>query len=154
MCFDFATGTVHGYWADELSDLDVARFGAARGDPAWQTEWEMLAVLISLEVWKAKLVNSKVAIQTDNTATMYAALHLKSGKAIMNAMAGEISLRIDRARATIDLVEHIPGLLNYVADALSRLTAGKKLPEVLSAAPRFQALVRSADFWTCWPQEL
>ena len=44
-------GTVLGYWADELQARDLERFGATVGDPAFQSEWEFLAVLISVAVF-------------------------------------------------------------------------------------------------------
>ena len=68
--FDFASGAILGYWADALSEDDLARFGATKGDPAFQTEWELLAVVVSLAIWEKKLSNRKIAVQSDNTATL------------------------------------------------------------------------------------
>ena len=68
-------------------------------------------------------------------------------------MAGEIALRLDRARIEMDILEHIPGLLNFVADALSRLEAGKQLPAILTEARRDSAPARTANFWMAWPSE-
>ena len=122
-----------GYWADELNESDLNLFGAERGDPAWQSEWELYAVLVSVVVFGDWVKGKKVAIQTDNTATMTTSMNLKSPTATMNAIAAEISLRLDRYRANFEMAQHIPGLLNFVADNLSRLSEGKKLPSCLSA---------------------
>ena len=146
-------GGILGYWADELRSEDLTRFRATIGDPAWQSEWEFLAVLISLEVFGAQLRNNKFKLQVDNTATLSAAMLLKSSSPVMNAVAAEVSLRIDRLRTSLEFAEHIPGALNFLADALSRLTAGAKLPEVLVTAVRFPAPSRSGDVWRTWPQE-
>ena len=77
---------------------------------------------------------------------------LKSPKPLMNAIAGELSLRIDRLRTTLELAEHIPGLLNFIADALSRLSQGVAMPEVLAQGVRFPAVIRDETFWSTWPQ--
>ena len=50
--FDFVTGDVHAYWADSISDLDIDKFKAVRGAPDWQNEYELLAVVVSLEVFR------------------------------------------------------------------------------------------------------
>ena len=146
-------GSVVGYWADVLSADDCARFNAKIGDPAWQTEWEFLAILITIVVFRVELLNMKFVIQTDNTAAISAAMKLSSPKPVMNALAGELALRMEQARATLSLAEHIPGVLNFVADALSRLGAGSRLPVSLAAARRFEAPGRGRDFWLAWPQE-
>ena len=130
-------------------------FGAVRGDPAWQSEWELYAVLVSVVAFSDIIKHKKIAIQTDNTATMRASMVLKSPTATMNAIASEISLRIDRYRTIFEIAEHIPGLLNHIADSLSRLSEGAKLPECLEAAQRFPAPSRTRDsgFLICWPQD-
>ena len=153
--FKYGTGEIIGYWADELNKSDLNLFGAVRGDPAWQSEWELYAVLVSVVVFSDIVKDKKMALQTDNTATMRASMVLKSPTATMNAIASEIALRLDKNRITFDISEHIPGLLNYIADSLSRLSEGAKLPECLEAAQRFSAPSRSRDsgFLICWPQD-
>ncbi len=42
-------------WACPLSAGDLALFDAERGDPAWQAEWELLALLLSVAVWSQLL---------------------------------------------------------------------------------------------------
>ena len=105
-------------------------------------------------VFSPELEQCKFVLQADNTATLQAAMDLKSGKPLMNAMAGEVALRLDRLRSQMAMTEHIPGLLNIEADALSRLSAGKELPASLRSSKRFKVPLRDSDFWMCWPQEL
>ena len=45
---DNAQGKPTAYCADGLTTWDLVRFKAHRGDPAWQAEWALLAVLFSL----------------------------------------------------------------------------------------------------------
>ena len=153
--FRYGTGEIVGFWADELNESDLSLFGAVKGDPKWQSEWELYAVLVSVVVFEGIVKDKKMALQTDNTATMRASMVLKSPTATMNAIASEIALRLDRNMTNFEVAEHIPGLLNHVADSLSRLSEGAKLPECLVAAQRFQAPCRSRDsgFLICWPQD-
>ena len=57
-------------WADSLSDDELSRFRAVTGDVAWQAEWELLAILNSLHVFRSKLVESmaQVVVQSDSPA--------------------------------------------------------------------------------------
>eukprot|EP00969_Alexandrium_andersonii_P076282 3363107-Alexandrium_andersonii.AAC.1 len=40
------------YWFGGLRQEDLDRYQGLRGDPAFNTLWEALAVLISLRVWR------------------------------------------------------------------------------------------------------
>ena len=145
-------GTVLGYWADALSEHDLAHFKATKGDPAWQSEWEFLAVVVSFAVFVHFLGKAKVKVQTDNSANIAAAMKLSSPKPLMNALAGELSLRLEVLQGHLEFMEHIPGLMNVIADALSRLEAGKSLPPSLMTARRFPAPSRTGNFYIAWPQ--
>ena len=94
---------------------------------------------------------AKIVIQTDNMAAITTAMKLSSPKPLMNALAGELSLRLEQLQCSIKIAEHIPGLLDFVADALSRLEAGKRLPESLATARRFSAPSRADSFFRAWP---
>ena len=111
-------------------------------------------MLVSIVMFADEL-SGKICLQTDNTATMTAAMAMKSPTGTMNAIAAEMSLRLDRRRANFHVAEHIPGLLNFIADALGRLGTGAKLPECLDTARRFSAPSRSREsgFLLCWPQD-
>ena len=151
--FKIDTGEVLGYWADEVHERDLSRLRARRGEPAWQNEWEMLAVLVSIVVFEADLAGEKFILQADNITALEAASRYKSPRPLINAMAAEMALRMDKLRTEMTMCEHIPGILNVEADALSRLSVGKDLPKELREARRLQAPARTDDFWKCWPQE-
>ena len=55
------------FWASEITDSDLQRLGATRGDSAFMGEFELLRVLISLHVWGPRLIGSTVAfaVQAD-----------------------------------------------------------------------------------------
>ena len=148
-----STGRVLSWWADAISDLDVAKFKAVRGDPSWQNEWEALAVLVSLIAFGEELAGAKWELQTDNQTAMTAAMKYKSTKPLMNLVAGEIALRLERLRSDLAVAQHVPGVLNVEADALSRLTEGKEVPECVRGVPRRAAPDRTGAFWLAWPHQ-
>eukprot|EP00971_Amphidinium_carterae_P280864 5576000-Amphidinium_carterae.1 len=60
--------------ADIIHDVDLVRFGTTKGDPAWQSTWELLALLVDLQVWGPKLQASGTCeLQTDSKAALDAA---------------------------------------------------------------------------------
>ena len=116
-------GSAIAYWADELTTQDFVRFSAVRGDPAWQAEWELLAILVSLHAFEKEVSAARflVKVQSDSMAALGVALKLASPRHLMNALAAELALKLEDVGAEFILTEHIPGVHNVEADALSRL---------------------------------
>ena len=140
------------WWACGISPEDRRVIPGELGDPAYQAEWELFAILISFVTWGESLCGGTVAcVETDSKAAMYATAKLSSNTPTMNALAGEIGLRL--VGRCVDL-KHISGVSNYEADALSRLYVGKDVPEHLRAVPRSVPPARNADFFLAWPREL
>ena len=140
------------WWACGISLEDRCVVPGELGDPAYQAEWELFAILISFVTWAEILRDSTVAcVETDSKAAMYATAKLSSNTPTMNALAGEIGLRL--VGQHVDL-RHISGVSNYEADALSRLHAGKDVPEHLRTVPQSVPPARNAGFFLAWPREL
>ena len=141
------------YWADPITDEDLSRFRAARGDSAFMGEFELLRVLVSLHVWGPRLIGltGAFAVQADSKAALGAALKLSSPRPLMNALAAEISLVLETFRIQALTGEHYRGSLNVEADALSRLGEGASLPSSLQEVPRVQVPIRNDDFYRAWP---
>ena len=54
---------------------DVQYLSATAGDPAWQAEWELYAVLLAVDTWLGHLWGSPLAvIQMDATASLHAVM--------------------------------------------------------------------------------
>ena len=82
--------------------------------------------MISIAIWQAKLSDKYMAcVETDCKATVFACAKLSSITPSMNALAAEIGLRVVRSQIELD---HVSGVSNCEADALSRLCAGKAIP--------------------------
>ena len=110
----------------EWDDALFQQFGAIRGNPRWQSLWELVTLLLALIVWGDNAVDCCLMVLGDNVSALQDALSLK-GKGDMNHVAREISWRAARFRWIYD-VQHLPSELNRVADALSRQFAVPPLP--------------------------
>ena len=144
----FPVSWIASPWSQE--DLDI--FGARIGDPAWQAEWELLAILVAIDTWLPLLVGENAClVQSDALAALHSAARLAGRSASMNALAAEIALGIESAQVNLD-AEHLRGALNFQCDALSRLDQGAVVPQELIHVPRASPKPRSPSFfWASWP---
>ena len=76
---------------------------------------------------------------SDSKAALGAASRLRSPAALMGALAAEIALALESLGMELVEVKHIPGTSNKSADALSRLSEGAALPQMLDHVPRLPA---------------
>ena len=149
---------IHGWpeaWiAQEWSEADLSLLHAARGDPAWQAEWELFVLLISVDVWLPHLHGQCLCLfQSDATAALHSAARMAGRTPIMNALAAEMALRLESAAVTM-IPEHLSGSLNFERDALSRMAQGLSIPASLQVVRRDQPRSRSSAFFWAWPQTL
>ena len=122
------------------SAADAADLQTVIGAAAGQTTWELLAILISLNLWGTRYRSQGLAILGDHLSSLEAALHLK-GRNALSKIGRELAWR--RARAGWRYaVGHLPAERNVIADALSRLSApreaAKPMPIELGTASRVE----------------
>ena len=75
---------------------------------------------------------------------------------LIGIIAREIALDISDSAYSPDTAEHIPGIANKAADALSRLhqPGGKaEIPSYLSGIPRAEFQARNRAWWRALPAE-
>ena len=148
-------GRIVGYWHDTVSDADCSLLGATRGDPAFQSEWELLAVWVSIETFLEilkKFSAVKIFLRTDNTATIQAAMEFRAGSPVMAQLAAEVSLQLAIHQLLPIYAQHVPGILNDLADRLSRLTPDDQVPEQLRQCQRFEPVQRTMKTFRAWPE--
>lgn len=148
-------GRIVGYWHDTVSDADCSLLGATRGDPAFQSEWELLAVWVSIETFLEilkKFSAVKIFLRTDNTATIQAAMEFRAGSPVMAQLAAEVSLQLAIHQLLPIYAQHVPGILNDLADRLSRLTPDDQVPEQLRQCQRFEPVQRTMKTFHAWPE--
>ena len=76
--------------------------------------------------------------------------HLKGKGFALSTIAREIALDIAASEYEPDAVEHLPGVMNFVPDVLSRrFEPGKvfSLPAVLTSAKEVQPPARTMSWW-------
>ena len=144
----FQFGWPIAWIALDWSEEDLFFLQAQKGDPAWQAEWELFAVLIAVDTWLANLKGqSTFLMQTDATAALFAAARLAGRTLAMNVLAVELAVRLESAQVGL-APENLRGTLNVECDALSRLSQGAKVPDRLRHVPRSSPKPRSqAFFW-------
>eukprot|EP00435_Cladocopium_sp_Y103_P027100 s2345_g6.t1 len=133
------------WWADVLQPCDLAPLNAAAGDPAWQSEWELMAVAISITVFGPQLLSQAVHLTTDNTGVLHIALNLRASSPGMVTLAAELACGLRQFDIDLQQGGHVRSAANYLADALSRLSKGAAVPVQLAPVPRI--LTGSRDTW-------
>eukprot|EP00435_Cladocopium_sp_Y103_P039029 s2094_g10.t1 len=107
------------WWADTLQPCDLALLGATAGDPAWQSEWELMAVAISVRLFGPKLLSQAVHLTTDNTGVLHTALNLRASSPGMVILAAELACGLRQFDIDLQQGDHVRSAANYLADALS-----------------------------------
>ena len=78
---------------DHVTDHDLQRFQAARGDPAFNTLWEALAILVALRLWRTAGHSSSVMeIRSANLPSPQSIIKGSSRDPNLQLLFGELSL--------------------------------------------------------------
>ena len=101
---------------------DTTNLGLVIGDSASQALAEFLTVFLAVVVWRAKLAQEGFAFQvrSDSTAALSATDKLAGKLVVTNFVATELALRLEVIGVREVDVLHVPGVLNKMADWLSR----------------------------------
>ena len=146
----FEQGAPVSWYAQSITAYDLRHFNAKTGDPAFNTLWEALAILVALRLWQSKLhVGIRVEVRSDSLAAIRVMFKLASPDKRLNAVAREIALDLSQCVYSAEVFKHTPGVANTLADALSRLEAPqpKQFPKILMIVPRAHPQERHASFW-------
>ena len=138
-------------FADTPGDEDLRTLDAQTGDPAHNTTWEALAILIALGAWRLPEHHKvSVEVRSDSMASIQMLFKLASRSPALNLIAREIALDAAELSAPLDVLTHIPGVSNIIPDHLSRLSAPQshQVPECLRTVPRTIIKRRDPSFWT------
>jgi hypothetical protein len=124
--------------ASPIPQWALEALGIVAGEPGLMTVYELLALLISMYVWKRYLRRCRIGIlvQLDNEAAIRIAVKMASPHPKANRLAAEIALLLEETGAETVSGQHWRNEINIEADALSRLTEGKEIPLRLRPLPR------------------
>ena len=104
------------YFVCSWKQADFDHLGISVGDCAAQTFFEVLVLVLAVELWGK--ASKPAAILGDNLGTLQEALDLK-GKGALASLAQALAVVV--ASRTLSLtVAHLPTEANVIADALSR----------------------------------
>ena len=122
-------------WPTDIH-LSLGNYRVSPGHSKFQSFYEALVILLGLMCWCEQRGSAPIALLSDNLGALSAASNAK-GRGAVAAVVRELAWRTARFRWSI-IVGHVPGELNVIADALSRLHAPEPsvFPAVLHSAKR------------------
>ena len=114
--------------------------------PDGQARWEAFMMVLALRQWMQKGLRGRVCMIGDAEGILGALTRLRSADEIVNLMAMELALWIAPRGLSLEGV-HIWGEENAVADKLSRLSQGARVPQQLQDIPKVDLLPRGKGVW-------
>ena len=137
------------FFASTIPENALARFQAEAGNSKWNTVWEGLALLVAFRLWLPLLgFGATCLAKSDNMGVICMLAKGRAKSADLNILAREFALDQALQVYRIHWLQHIPGIANKDADALSRLEAPipEPFPQHLANARR-RAVRVDTDFW-------
>ena len=89
--------------------------------------------------------------ETDNAATISAAMDYRAKSPLMVQLAAEISIQIEVHQLAQIRAEHVLGIRNKLADQLSRMQTHDPVPRQLCNAQRLTPQSRGKHSFRAWP---
>ena len=145
----FLQGRPVQWFSDGVTDDDLSVFDAARGESAFNTTWEGLALVVALRLWGRCSEGWRIGLRSDSLGALLAVSQLRARAPGLSLVVGEIALMIAEWGLCLGSAVHIPGSANALADALSRLRAPEPavFPVALQGIPEAVAPPRPREFW-------
>ena len=130
---------------------DQKRLGKAALTSEGQQVWEALAILVALRLWGKTWLSrhTVLKVKSDSMSALIAMARLKGRSPGVIAIMREMALDIGAAAYLPTTAQHIPGISNDLADALSRQfeTPAKTLPAELAAVKLVRPEPRDRSWW-------
>ena len=162
MCLDASPWGLGGFLVED--DRIVSYFSSAIGkveqqllsisvaDCACQQTVEALAVLAALRCWKDRWRGKPIVlrVKSDSISALVLTLNLKTKGKGAGIVARELALDVAASEYAPNVAEHIPGVENILADALSRRFEPNFdfiLPTVFSTVPEAVLPPRGTDYF-------
>jgi len=110
------------YFSDAIGEVDIKRFGYAIGSPDGQQVWESLAALVALKLWKPTWASraAKLRLKGDSMTMLSLVVNMRPSSPQLSLIGQELSLVFSNVAFVPIMAQHIPGVANVAADALSR----------------------------------
>ena len=146
------SGQIVAWFASALDKHDEKMLQRSIGDDRGQQTWEQLCPLVGLRAWAHFRLHRRctITIKGDNMTALYAALKLKAPAGNGRFIARELSTLFTDAHFEPDSAEHVPGISNTIADALSRRYDPAKtwsVPALLADVPETVLPTRTPGYY-------
>ena len=145
-------GWLAGYFRDRISAQYVVILNIRIGESSARQAAEALGVLLALRLWlppwKTKRVNSSVNV--DSVSALTILLKCKSAGEAPSVVAREVALDMASSIYIPNVMQHVPGVANVMADALSRWHdpgRQRQLPALLRGASLRVVAPRLRSWW-------
>ncbi|HIG16147.1 MAG TPA: hypothetical protein EYQ31_01985 [Candidatus Handelsmanbacteria bacterium] len=139
------------FFADTFTATDEEVLSATRGLSDHMTLWEGLTILVAMRTWREEDDHRSllVYIKSDSLSACRMLLKLAARSPSCNVIAKELALDLSECAHPPILAEHIPGIVNVTADALSRLSAPTPaaFPASLAGLQPTPVAHRSKSWW-------
>ena len=110
------------YFHDAITPLDAEILHIIIGESSAQQAAEALGVLVALRLWaplwKGKRIN--LSVKMDSVSALTILLKCKSAGEAPSVVAREVALDMASSIYIPNVMQHVPGVANVMADALSR----------------------------------
>ena len=151
----YIRGVPRFYICEPLGELDYVRLGKRPTDKDnGQQVWECLAALVVLKVWRHIWCNGRftLGMRGDNVTALTMTMKFKASSPEVRTIAREVAHLMTSAPYMPIIFEHVPGIVNQVADSLSRRydpsrAEGWTLPSSLAPATLSSCPPRDKDFY-------
>ena len=117
-------GCIKAYFSEAISADDQCILNTKSGTAEGQQTWEALSMLVGLRIWKSWWQTTRVslAFRGDNVGALSLLAALKGRSKEMSLIGRELALDLGDGAYFPEIIEHVPGIANGLADALSRAT--------------------------------
>ena len=144
------------YTSDIVQPSVCPTLGIDNTGSAAQQALEALALLMAVRLWLPDFKTERVCVlvRGDNIASLQMAAKMQPKSKALGIVARELALDLSEASYAIDLVQHVAGVTNGVADVLSRrYQVGKHfvLPTLLQNASETLPPCRDDSWWRTKP---
>jgi hypothetical protein len=150
--------SIKSWFSCGLGSEEQALLRIALAESAAQQVVEALVVLVALRAWKDRWIHQRVVlrVKSDNISALVMCMELKTDGYGTSIVARELALDIACSEYRPQVAEHIPGVDNVIADALSRRTQPGvcfMLPTCLAAVEELVLPTRQREYYRTLPNK-
>ena len=142
------------WFSGKVTPADSTALQRELGIHLAQQAFEALAIFVAIRQWKTLWRARRVSlrVRSDNVGALTVISALKGRGAALTLVARELAFEFSDCEYSPDMIEHLPGVANTVADVLSRRFDPSKaqnwqVPHFLLSVPEVALPERTVGWW-------